>query len=154
MYDSLSLWKKKYTEKMTVASTRRFVNIASAKQIVVVTISIVTTTIWSVTTTTTVVAVTRKIVTATILVCWGYINKTFCWGNKAIFSVIVSFSWKWDSKFLSFWDSVFGSLFLKINPWTAISMKKSRQELSIDVVIHGGIFKSNQITLFPPNLCT
>jgi len=54
-----------------------------------VTILIVTTTIWIVTTTITVVTVTSKIVTATILVCWGYINKTFCWGNKVIFSVNV-----------------------------------------------------------------
>jgi len=34
-----------------------------------------------------VVTVTSKIVTSTIPVCWGYINKTFCWGNKVIFSV-------------------------------------------------------------------
>jgi len=28
-------------------------------------------------------------------------------------------------------------------------MKRSRRELSIDVVIHQGIFKNNEITLFP-----
>jgi len=28
-----------------------------------------------------------KIVTLTILVCCGYINKTFCWDNKVIFTV-------------------------------------------------------------------
>ena len=55
------------------------------------TISIVTTTIWIVATTITVVTsttVTSKIVTSTILVCWGYINKPFCWGNQVIFSVL------------------------------------------------------------------
>jgi len=52
-----------------VASTRRFVSIALAKQSDVVTISIVTTTIRVVTTTIAIIAVTRKIVTATILVC-------------------------------------------------------------------------------------
>jgi len=39
-------------------------------------------------------------------------------------------------------------LFLKINLSTAISMKRSRRELSFDMVIHGGILKK-QITLFP-----
>jgi len=34
-----------------------------------------------------VVTVTNKIVTPTILVCCGYIKKTFCWGNKVFFSV-------------------------------------------------------------------
>jgi len=34
-----------------------------------------------------VVTVTNKIVTPTILVCCGYINKTFCRGNKVFFSV-------------------------------------------------------------------
>jgi len=38
-------------------------------------------------------------------------------------------------------------LFLKIKPSTTISMKRSRRELSIDMVIHRGIFKNNQITL-------
>jgi len=56
-----------------------------------VTIGIVTTTIWIVTTTITVVTVTGKIVTSTILVCWGYINEPFCWGNKVNFSVILFF---------------------------------------------------------------
>jgi len=40
-------------------------------------------------------------------------------------------------------------LFLKINLSTTISMERSRRELSIDVVIHKGILKNNQITLFP-----
>ena len=40
-------------------------------------------------------------------------------------------------------------LFLKINLSTTISMERSRRELSIDMVIHRGIFKNNQITLFP-----
>jgi len=35
----------------------------------------------------TVVCVTSESVTTTILVCWGYINKMFCWGNEVIFSV-------------------------------------------------------------------
>jgi len=39
-------------------------------------------------------------------------------------------------------------LFLKINLSTTISMKRSRRELSIDMVIHRGIVKNNQITLF------
>jgi len=34
-------------------------------------------------------------------------------------------------------------LFLKINLSTTISIKRSRRELSIDVVIHRAIFKSN-----------
>jgi len=55
-------------------------------RIVVVSISMVTTT-WIATITITVVTVTSKVVTPTILVCCGYINKTFCWGNKVIFSV-------------------------------------------------------------------
>jgi len=50
-----------------------------------VTISFVPTTILIVTTTITIVTVTSKIVTSTILVCCGYIKKTFCWGNKVIF---------------------------------------------------------------------
>jgi len=45
-------------------------------------------------------------------------------------------------------ESVFW-LVLKINLPTTISMKRSRGELSIDMVIHMGIFKNNQITLFP-----
>jgi len=57
-------------------------------RIVVVTISIVTTTICIVTTTITVVTIASKIVTSTLVFCWGYINKTFCWGNKVIFSVV------------------------------------------------------------------
>jgi len=36
-----------------------------------------------------------------------------------------------------------------INLSTTISMKRSRRELSIDVIIHKGIFNNNQITLFP-----
>jgi len=46
--------------------------------------SIVATTIWIVTIT--VVSVTSEIVTPTIRVCCGYINKTFCWCNKKSFS--------------------------------------------------------------------
>jgi len=30
-----------------------------------------------------------------------------------------------------------------------LSMKKSRRELSIDMVIHRGIFKNKKMTLFP-----
>jgi len=52
--------------------------------------SIVTTTIWIVTITITVVTVTSEIVTPTILVCWGYNNKTVCWDNKIIFSVCLT----------------------------------------------------------------
>jgi len=45
--------------------------------------------------------------------------------------------------------SVIG-LFLKINPTSAILMKRSRREPSIDMVILvRGVFKNNQITLFP-----
>ena len=33
------------------------------------------------------VTVTSKIVTPTIPVSWGYINKMLCWDNKVIFSV-------------------------------------------------------------------
>jgi len=40
-------------------------------------------------------------------------------------------------------------LLLKINLSTVISMKTSRQELSIDMVIHRVICKNYQITLFP-----
>jgi len=40
-------------------------------------------------------------------------------------------------------------LFLKINLPTAISMKKYRRELSIDMIIDRGIFKNNQISLSP-----
>jgi len=76
-------------EKGLVASAKRFVNIASANQ-----------NCWSDNfncynnsinchTTITVVAATSKIVTSTILVSWGYIKKTFCRGNKIIFSVMV-----------------------------------------------------------------
>ena len=39
-------------------------------------------------------------------------------------------------------------LFLKTNLLTIISMKRSRRELSIDMVIHRSIFKNNLITLF------
>jgi len=39
-------------------------------------------------------------------------------------------------------------LFLKINLSTSISTKRSRRELSIDIVVHRGAFKNNQITLF------
>jgi len=39
-------------------------------------------------------------------------------------------------------------LFLKINLLTTISMKRPRRELSIDMVVHGGILKKN-ITFFP-----
>jgi len=41
------------------------------------------------------------------------------------------------------------SLFLKINLSTSISMKRSRRELSIDMVIHRNIFKNNQVKLSP-----
>jgi len=41
------------------------------------------------------------------------------------------------------------SLFLKINLSTTIPMKRSGRELSIDVVIHMGIFKNSQIRLLP-----
>jgi len=34
-------------------------------------------------------------------------------------------------------------LFLKINLSTTTSIKRSRRELSIDMVIHRGIFKNN-----------
>jgi len=40
-------------------------------------------------------------------------------------------------------------LFLKINLSTTLSMKTSRRELSIDMVIYRVIFKNNQTTLFP-----
>jgi len=40
-------------------------------------------------------------------------------------------------------------LFLKINLSTTISMNRARRELSIDTVIHRGIFKNIQIALFP-----
>jgi len=40
-------------------------------------------------------------------------------------------------------------LFLKINISITISMKRSRQELSIDMVIHWGIFKYKEIALLP-----
>jgi len=39
-------------------------------------------------------------------------------------------------------------LFLKINLSTPISMKRSRRELSIDLVIRRGIFKNNQSGFF------
>jgi len=39
-------------------------------------------------------------------------------------------------------------LFLKINLSTTTSMKRSRRELSIDIVIQRGIFQNNQTTLF------
>jgi len=39
-------------------------------------------------------------------------------------------------------------VFLKIKPSTTTSIKRSRQELSIDMVIDRGIFKNNQMTLF------
>jgi len=39
-------------------------------------------------------------------------------------------------------------LFLKINRSTTISMKRSRRELSIDMVIHWGIFEKKYIALF------
>ena len=32
-------------------------------------------------------------------------------------------------------------------------MKRSRRELSIDIVIHWGVFKTNKITLFPCFTC-
>jgi len=35
-----------------------------------------------------IVVVTIEIVTTAILVCWGYNNKTVCWGNKVFFSVL------------------------------------------------------------------
>jgi len=40
-------------------------------------------------------------------------------------------------------------LFSKIDLSTTISIKRSRQELSIDMDIHGGIFQNNQMTFFP-----
>jgi len=40
-------------------------------------------------------------------------------------------------------------LFLKINLSTTIAMNGSRRELSIDIIIHWGIFKNNPISLFP-----
>jgi len=40
-------------------------------------------------------------------------------------------------------------LFLKINLSTTISMTRPRPELSIEMVIHRGILKNNQIKLFP-----
>jgi len=40
------------------------------------------------------------------------------------------------------------SLLLKINRSTTTSMKTSRRELSIEMVIHRSIFKNNQITHF------
>jgi len=40
-------------------------------------------------------------------------------------------------------------LFLKINLSSGISMKRSRRELSIDMVICRGVYENNQITLFP-----
>jgi len=43
-------------------------------------------------------------------------------------------------------------LLFKINLSTIISMKTFRWELSFDVVIEMGIFKINQIMLFPPGL--
>jgi len=41
------------------------------------------------------------------------------------------------------------SLLSKINPSTTPSMKKSCQELSIDMVIQSRTFKNNYITIFP-----
>jgi len=38
--------------------------------------------------------------------------------------------------------------FLKINLWTTISMKRSRQE-TIDMVNDGDFLKNNQTTVFP-----
>jgi len=40
-------------------------------------------------------------------------------------------------------------LIIKINLTTTILMKRSRRELSIDMLIQGVIFENNQITLFP-----
>jgi len=40
-------------------------------------------------------------------------------------------------------------LFMNIDLPITILIKRSRRELSIDMVIHRGIFKINQITLFP-----
>jgi len=45
-------------------------------------------------------------------------------------------------------ESVTG-VFLKINLSTTISMKRSRHELSIDMVIHRAIFRNNHFKLFP-----
>jgi len=40
-------------------------------------------------------------------------------------------------------------LFFTINLSTSMSIKRSRRELSIDMIIQRGIFKNNQIKLFP-----
>jgi len=58
-------------------------------RIVMVAISIATTTICICyhNSTITVVSVTSDVIATTILVCWGYIHKTCCWGNNVIFSV-------------------------------------------------------------------
>jgi len=40
-------------------------------------------------------------------------------------------------------------LFFLINLSTTISINRPRRELTIDMVIHSGIFKNNQIALFP-----
>jgi len=45
-------------------------------------------------------------------------------------------------------ESVIWLLFKK-NLSTTILMKRSRRQLSTDMVIHSGIFKNNQITLLP-----
>ena len=67
-----------YTEKMTLLSKQNVLLIwPQPTKIVVVTISAVTTIIWIVITTITVVNVRSEIVTTTILICWGYINKPF-----------------------------------------------------------------------------
>ena len=39
-------------------------------------------------------------------------------------------------------------LFLKINLPTTTSMKRSRRELSIDMVVHSGILKNNAFPVF------
>ena len=76
-----------FTEKKTSLSGLNILLLPHQTRIVVVTKSIVTTRIRIVTTTITVVAVTSETGTTTILVCWGVINKTFCWDSKVIFSV-------------------------------------------------------------------
>ena len=76
-----------FTGKMTLLSQQNVLLIYPQQtKIVELTILLVTVTIVIVVVTIHIV-VTSGIVTTKILVCWGYINKTFCWGNKVFFSV-------------------------------------------------------------------
>jgi len=80
-----------HTEKITLSQQNILLISRQQTRIVGVTISVVTVTTVIVVVTINIVA-TIEIVTTTILDCWGYINKTFCWANSLFLRASAKYS--------------------------------------------------------------